>query len=84
MNIGMIGLGNMGEPMAMNLLKAGHALWVYDIVQANCARVAEVSGSACTVSQSVKALAESGLDIILTMLPAAQHVKAVYLGPKVF
>lgn len=81
MNIGMIGLGNMGEPMAMNLLKAGHALWVYDIVQANCARVAEVSGSACTVSQSVKALAESGLDIILTMLPAAQHVKAVYLGP---
>jgi 3-hydroxyisobutyrate dehydrogenase len=35
MNIAFIGLGNMGGPMARNLLKAGHALTVFDVVQRN-------------------------------------------------
>ena len=33
MNIGFIGLGNMGAPMALNLLKAGHHVYVYDLVE---------------------------------------------------
>lgn len=79
MKIGFIGLGNMGAPMAANLIKAGHELTVFD-VSANA--LAQVKGLGATVVNSVSQLAQtSNLEVIITMLPAAQHVRSVYLGP---
>ncbi len=74
--IGFIGLGNMGGPMLRNLMKAGHALKAFDIVPrlADAAREAgaEVTGSATDAAR--------GVDTVITMLPAGQHVRGVYLG----
>ena len=76
MKIGFVGLGNMGGPMAHNLLKAGHQLTVFDLNQAALkAAVDAGAGSAA----SLQALASSS-EMIITMLPAAAHVRAVYLG----
>ncbi|SEI46266.1 3-hydroxyisobutyrate dehydrogenase [Azotobacter beijerinckii] len=77
MHIGFIGLGNMGAPMARNLLKAGHRLSVCDLSAAAVAALAEAGASAC---DSPAAVAHSEAELIVTMLPAAAHVKAVYLG----
>ncbi|ASL26279.1 3-hydroxyisobutyrate dehydrogenase [Azotobacter chroococcum] len=77
MHIGFIGLGNMGAPMARNLLKAGHRLSVCDLSAAAVAALAETGASAC---DSPAAVARSEAELIITMLPAAAHVKAVYLG----
>ena len=80
MKIGFIGLGNMGAPMALNLLKAGNELIVFDVVQKNIDSVVHQSNEKAFAASSVKALAQHKLDLILTMLPAAQHVRSVYLG----
>ena len=77
MNIGFIGLGNMGAPMALNLLKAGHALTVFDLVPEALQRLSEAGAK--TVASPAE-LARSEVTLIITMLPAARHVKAVYLG----
>lgn len=77
MNIGFLGLGNMGGPMALNLLKAGHSLQVFDLSTASVAHLVEAGAKAVA---SPAELAKSGVELIITMLPAAQHVKAVYLG----
>ena len=77
MKIGFLGLGNMGGPMAHNLIKAGHQLTVFDLSQPAVAGLVEAGASA---APSVAALASSDLEMIITMLPAAQHVKGVYLG----
>ena len=77
MKIGFLGLGNMGGPMAQNLIKANHQLTVFDLSQAAVEEVVQAGASA---APSVAALAGSDLDLIITMLPAAQHVKGVYLG----
>ena len=77
MTIGFIGLGNMGAPMALNLLKAGHALTVFDLVPEALQRLG--AAGAKTVASPAE-LARSGVELIITMLPAAKHVKAVYLG----
>jgi 2-hydroxy-3-oxopropionate reductase len=74
--IGFIGLGIMGKPMSMNLLKAGHSLVVYDI---NQAAVAEVKQAGAEVGSSPKDVA-SKAKIIITMLPNSPQVKAVVLG----
>ena len=80
MKIGFIGLGNMGSPMANNLLKAGHELVVFDLVQASVHKLLEHHPGKVSAATSPKLLAQGGLDLIITMLPAAQHVKSVYLG----
>ena len=80
MKIGFIGLGTMGAPMALNLLKAGNELIVFDVVQKNIDSVVQQSNQKAAAAPSVKALAQHKLDLILTMLPAAQHVRSVYLG----
>jgi 3-hydroxyisobutyrate dehydrogenase len=76
MHIAFIGLGNMGAPMAKNLLKAGHALTVFDlntaVVRSLCNDGAAVADSAC------KAVEEA--DFVITMLPTVAHVRAVYLA----
>ena len=72
--IGFIGLGNMGLPMAGNLVKAGHTVTAFDIVDANMKAAAPEGVGAAA---SANAIAE-GADVIVTMLPAGKHVLGVY------
>ncbi|ERZ08287.1 3-hydroxyisobutyrate dehydrogenase [Pseudomonas aeruginosa] len=77
MHIGFLGLGNMGAPMARNLLKAGHSLTVFDPFTQAVAALVEAGASAAA---SPTAVAKAGVEAIVTMLPTAAHVKQVYLG----
>jgi 3-hydroxyisobutyrate dehydrogenase len=74
--IGFIGLGNMGLPMAQNLLKAGHAVTGLDIAAAQIEKLVASGGRG---AGSVKDAA-SGVDIVITMLPAGAQVRDIYLG----
>lgn len=74
--IGFIGLGNMGGPMVRNLLKAGHALKVFDLSQAAVA--ASVKDGAKAAASAADAA--TGADVVFTMLPAGPEVREVYLG----
>ncbi len=76
MKIGFIGLGNMGAPMASNLLKAGHELTVFDLMQD---AVDKAVSEGATAAADISTVARSGAELIITMLPAARHVKGVYL-----
>ena len=76
MKIGFIGLGNMGGPMASNLLKAGHELTVFDLVPE---AVDSAVSEGATAAGDIATVARSNVELILTMLPAAKHVKTVYL-----
>jgi 3-hydroxyisobutyrate dehydrogenase len=74
--IGFIGLGNMGTPMAANLIKAGHQVIGYDLVPAAVAALAAKGGrSAASAAEAIAAA-----EIIITMLPAGPQVREVYLG----
>ncbi|WP_373331918.1 3-hydroxyisobutyrate dehydrogenase [Thiopseudomonas alkaliphila] len=77
MHIGFLGLGNMGGPMAANLIKAGHQLSVFDLSQAAIDSVVALGATAFT---SPQALSQAAPEVLITMLPAAAHVKSVYLG----
>jgi 2-hydroxy-3-oxopropionate reductase len=77
--IGFVGLGIMGRPMARNLLKAGHALVVYNRSQA---AVHELVGLGAKAVDSPAAVARAAGDVIITMLPNSPDVEAVALGPK--
>jgi 3-hydroxyisobutyrate dehydrogenase len=72
--IGMIGIGNMGKPMAMNLLKAGYPLTVYDI---NPLAVKDVVDAGGTGAASIAELA-AGAEVLITILPADRHIIEVY------
>lgn len=74
--IGFVGLGNMGGPMARNLLKAGHQVSAFDIVPAALDHTAE-AGAARAGSA---AEAARGAEFVITMLPAGQHVRDAWLG----
>jgi 2-hydroxy-3-oxopropionate reductase len=76
MNIGFIGLGIMGKPMAKLLLKAGHSLVVYDLFKESVKEVVEVGAQE---GFSPKDVAQR-TDVIITMLPNSPHVKTVILG----
>lgn len=76
MKIAFIGLGNMGAPMARNLLKAGHSLNLFDLNQDILAELAEQGGH---ISVSPREAAQ-GAELVITMLPAAAHVRSVWLG----
>ncbi|MCL2704858.1 MAG: 2-hydroxy-3-oxopropionate reductase [Spirochaetaceae bacterium] len=78
MKIGFIGLGIMGKPMAKNLLKAGHELFVFDINKDSVADVQAAGGK----STSSAAEAASNAEIVITMLPNSPHVKTAILGEK--
>lgn len=74
--IGFIGLGNMGGGMALNILKAGHDLKVFDL---NPQVVSDICDKgAMAASSAVDAVTD--VDAVITMLPAGKHVKSVYLG----
>ncbi|MEP4256676.1 MAG: NAD(P)-binding domain-containing protein, partial [Nitratireductor sp.] len=72
--IAFIGLGNMGNPMAANLVKAGHQVRGYDLVTDNLA-VAKENG--VTIMANAAAAVKDA-DVVVTMLPAGKHVIAVY------
>ncbi|MBU8542968.1 MULTISPECIES: 3-hydroxyisobutyrate dehydrogenase [Roseomonadaceae] len=72
--IGFVGLGNMGAPMARNLVKAGHQVAVFDL---SPAAIAAVPGAEAAESG---AAAATGADIVFTMLPAGAHVREAWLG----
>jgi len=76
MQIAFIGLGNMGAPMARNLLKAGHALVVFDVVKEPVAKLTALGASA---ADSPAAAAQNG-QLVITMLPSSPHVREVYNG----
>jgi len=76
--IGFIGLGNMGAPMAANLLTAGHQVIGYDVVASAGAALAQKGGR---VASGAPEAAAAG-DIVITMLPAGPQVRQVYLGPE--
>lgn len=77
MKIGFIGLGNMGGPMALNLVKAGHQLSVFDLVPASVQKLTEAGAQAFASPAEVAA---QEIDMLVTMLPASAHVRSVYLG----
>jgi 3-hydroxyisobutyrate dehydrogenase len=72
-----IGLGNMGAPMAANLLKSGHEVVGYDVNAAAMKALSEAGGRQAGSADSAAQAAE----VVVTMLPAGEHVRKVYLGP---
>ncbi|TMM47008.1 3-hydroxyisobutyrate dehydrogenase [Colwellia ponticola] len=75
-NIAFIGLGNMGSPMAINLINAGHQVCVFDLSEQAIAQVvAQGATTHAKASDCVK-----GADFIISMLPAGKHVETVYLS----
>jgi len=75
-DIAFIGLGNMGRPMARNLVKAGHAVTGFD-QYGECLQAASREGITPAASM---ASAVSNAEIVFTMLPDGEHVRDVYLG----
>ena len=73
--IGFIGLGNMGAPMAANLVKAGHKVAGYDINAAALRALEQAGGTAAGSA----AEAARGAEFVITMLPAGEHVRDVWL-----
>ncbi|MBL8836643.1 MAG: 3-hydroxyisobutyrate dehydrogenase [Alphaproteobacteria bacterium] len=74
--IGFIGLGNMGGPMARNLVKAGHVVRGTDVASQAVTVFAQAGGQAA----ANVAAAVQGAEIVVTMLPAGSHVREVYTG----
>jgi 3-hydroxyisobutyrate dehydrogenase len=74
-NIGFIGLGNMGGPMAANLVKAGHTVAGYDLNPAALDALVKAGGKRASSSAD----AARGASVVITMLPAGEHVRDVYL-----
>ena len=72
--IGFIGLGNMGGPMAANLVKAGHKVVAFDLVEASRS---QAKSDGAVIAESA-AGAVKGADVVVTMLPAGKHVLAVW------
>lgn len=74
--IAFIGLGHMGKPMALNLLKAGHRLKVFDL---NAEAMKELQAAGAQVGESAAQIAKEA-QMVFTMLPAGRHVRQVYEG----
>ena len=74
--IAFIGLGNMGGPMAANLVKAGHVLRVFDL--SRTALDAAVAAGAMAVADAASAVVDA--EVVISMLPASRHVEDLYLG----
>ena len=77
MKVGFVGLGVMGAPMALNILKHGHELTVYDKSPEAVARLVQAGAKQAHTAREVGAAS----DIVVTMLPEPQHVEQVVLGP---
>jgi len=77
-NIAFIGLGNMGGPMAKNLIEKGFNVTVYDL---NNDAMAELKAAGAQTADHAKA-AVKGADVIISMLPNGSIVKSLYIGTK--
>ena len=75
-SIGFIGLGNMGLPMAKNLVAAGHHVTGFDLSQAALTELAAAGGHVAQTAGQAVAAAE----VVVSMLPAGRHVETVYSG----
>ncbi|MDQ0039599.1 3-hydroxyisobutyrate dehydrogenase [Variovorax boronicumulans] len=76
MKIAFIGLGNMGGPMALNLLKAGHTLSAFDLSAEACKKFgAEGLPIAKSAAETV-----ADAEVVISMLPASAHVEGLFLG----
>jgi 3-hydroxyisobutyrate dehydrogenase len=76
MKIGFIGLGNMGNPMARNLVKAGHEVVAFDVFSDAIAKVVATGAkAAASVAEAVK-----NCEVVITMLPSSPQVREVYTG----
>lgn len=76
MQIAFLGLGNMGGPMARNLVEAGHAVRGFDLVPELCQKAAR---EGVQIADSAAAAAE-GAEVVITMFPAGRHVLQAYRG----
>jgi len=76
MQIAFIGLGNMGGPMALNLQKAGHDVRAFDLSKPACDKLA---ADGLKIAANATA-AVQGAEVVISMLPASQHVEALFLG----
>src|SRR4026209_880873 len=74
--IGFIGLGNMGLPMAQNLLKAGHQIEGVDVNPAAIEKLKAAGGASVETAKGAAARA----DVVITMLPSGKEVRDVYFG----
>jgi 3-hydroxyisobutyrate dehydrogenase len=72
--IAFIGLGNMGGPMAANLVKAGHKVVGFDLVKTS---LDQAKADGASIADSAAA-AVKGADVVITMLPAGKHVVSVW------
>ena len=75
-SIGFIGLGNMGGPMASNLAKAGHRVTGFDLVPD---AVAAAKAKGIVAAPDARA-AIAGAEVVISMLPAGEHVRSLYQG----
>ena len=73
--IAFIGLGNMGGPMAANLVKAGHEVRGVDLVADNVKRFEAAGGKGAGLTAALE-----GAEAVITMLPAGPHVAGIYGG----
>jgi 3-hydroxyisobutyrate dehydrogenase len=76
MKIAFIGLGNMGLPMALNLLQAGHQVTGFDLAKAQLEAFAAAGGTVAPDAVT----ATKDVDVLISMLPASKHVEGLYLG----
>lgn len=75
-SIAFLGLGNMGGPMAANLAKAGHQVKAFDLSAAAMAKAVEAGcAKAASAADAVR-----DADVVVSMLPAGKHVRAVYMN----
>src|SRR5260370_6848422 len=74
--IGFIGLGNMGAPVAANLIKAGHQVTGFDVVPRAAEALVEKGGHAAASAAEAAAAGE----LVITMLPAGAPGRLVYFG----
>ena len=75
--IGFLGLGNMGLPMAQNLVKAGHQVEGVDV---NPDAIAKLTSAGGGTAETAK-IAAARCDVMITMLPSGKEVREVYFGP---
>ena len=75
--IGFVGLGVMGRPMALNLVKAGHQLTVFDLEPRAVEALVQAGARAAANARE----AARNQEVVVSMLPASRHVEAAYLGP---
>jgi 3-hydroxyisobutyrate dehydrogenase len=74
--IAFIGLGNMGGPMAANLVRAGHQVVGFDLSEASCAAAREAGVAVEPTARA--AVADADAEVVITMLPAGRHVRQVW------